>query len=341
MRIKILFILCILITSQACLKDDNSTSNQDTFQYIWDEFDQNYGGFISRNIDWDSIYLIYQPQAAQSVTESEIFDICSEMIDNLDDQHVSIYSHKLDRGFASGKEGDEIFAEAEYDSTVVKNNYLAEFKSINIVDETIIYGTLNDKNLGFLFIPNFGFDGERWFEKIDDIILELEDTDGLILDVRNNGGGSPLIDRFIASRFVAEEKFVFSIKTRNGPNHTDFDEPTEYYSTPEGDFQYTKNTIILTNHSTVSAGEEFVLFLQTQSHITVVGDSTSNAFSTTPFAKLLPNGWEVDCPNQLYSYPDGTSPEGIGIVPDYYIRNDSLDVQNGIDKVLEKAIEML
>ena len=31
---------------------------------------------------------------------------------------------------------------------------------------------------------------------------------------------------------------------------------------------------------------------------------------------------------------------GIGIVPNIYIRNDRLDVQNGIDKVLEKAIEM-
>ena len=204
-----------------------------------------------------------------------------------------------------------------------------------------MYGTVQGKNIGYIYIPSFGFDGVSWFEEIDRIISELIDTDGLILDVRNNGGGSPIIDRYMAARFVAEEKVVFTIQTRDGPMHTDFDEPTTYFAKPEGAQQYTKNIVLLINHSTVSAGEEFALFLETQPHVTVVGDTTSNALSTVPFSRLLPNGWEMSIANQLYLYPDGTSPEGVGIVPDFYLRNDSLDIQNGIDEVLEKAIEFL
>ncbi|MFK8057755.1 MAG: hypothetical protein AB8F78_16630 [Saprospiraceae bacterium] len=56
---------------------------------------------------------------------------------------------------------------------------------------------------------------------------------------------------------------------------------------------------------------------------------------------MLPNGWELGFPTQFYLYPDGTSPEGVGIVPDIYLRNDTLDVQNGIDRELEKAIDLL
>lgn len=78
-----------------------------------------------------------------------------------------------------------------------------------------------------------------------------------------------------------------------------------------------------------------------QPHVTVVGDTASNAFATETFVRLLPNGWELGFPTQFYLYPDGTSPEGVGIVPDIYLRNDTLDVQNGIDRELEKAIDLL
>jgi len=94
------------------------------------------------------------------------------------------------------------------------------------------------------------------------------------------------------------------------------------------DQQYTKPIVALTNHSTVSAGEEFLLYLITQNHVTVVGDVTSNAFSTTGFDRLLPNGFWYQLSHQLYTYPDGSSPEGTGIIPDIPIVNDSLDVQD-------------
>jgi len=104
---------------QGCLNDDVENNNPAIFQYIWDDMDQNYGGFIPRNIDWDSIYDIYQPQVGSTETESEIFDICTEMLDALDDQHIFVYSNNLDRGFSSGKEGDELLAELEFDTTMI------------------------------------------------------------------------------------------------------------------------------------------------------------------------------------------------------------------------------
>jgi len=336
----LLYICCMAFALQSCLKDDIGKSQVETFQYIWDELDQNYGGFMPRKVDWNSVYAIYYPKASACTTDLQLFDVCASMLDLLDDQHVFIYSNKLDKGHASGKEGDELLAEAEFDLSIVKSNYLGDFELIDVTDEQLVYGEILDKNVGYIYLPSFDFDGVRWFEQIDDVIIDLMETDGLIIDVRNNGGGSPLIDRYIASRFVAEEKYVFSIQSRNGKEQSDFDEPIQYFAIPEGSFQYTKSIAILANHSTVSAGEEFMLFLETQPHVTIVGDSTSNAFATETFVRLIPNSWELGFPSQLYTYPDGSSPEGIGIVPDIYIRNDSIDVQNGIDKVLEKAIQM-
>lgn len=341
MKNKILFTFCVTIAFSSCLKDDIGTSHENTFQYIWDEMDQNYGGFGPRNIDWYAIYQTYYPQVQSSTTDRELWEVCTDMLDLLDDLHVVMYSSDLDEGYSSNTEFDEDLVEREFELDIVKDNYIEDFTTVLADEKDFVYGMIRGKNIGYIFIPNFEFNDSNWHEKIDDAIRFLQNTDGLILDVRNNDGGAPIIDRFMAARFVGEEKLAFTIQTRNGPNHDDFDAPTEYYSKPAGPLQYTNPTIALTNHAAVSAGEEFLLFLENQSHITVMGDTTSNAFSSVAFNRLLPNGWEFGYPNQLYLYPDGSSPEGIGIVPDIYIRNDSLDVQNGIDKILEQAIEML
>jgi len=115
MKSKLIFLLCTVITIQVCLKDDIENSNQAIFQFIWDDMDQNYGGFIPRTIAWDSIYEIYLPQVVLSNTELELFDICKEMLNGLDDQHIFLYSNNLDEGFSSGEEGDEEFTDKEFD----------------------------------------------------------------------------------------------------------------------------------------------------------------------------------------------------------------------------------
>ncbi|MGB1206783.1 MAG: S41 family peptidase [Chitinophagales bacterium] len=340
---KIIYSIFIIIVSlsQACIKDDVANNNEAIFNYIWTEMDENYGGFIPRKINWDSIYVAYQPLAMASNTEDELWDICTSIIDVFDDQHIAIVDDVGKKGFASGKIGDELLAEKEFNINVIKEQYLENnFTALSVGDEDFVYGTIKNKNIGYIYMPHFSNIND-WYFEIDTAIEALLSTDGLIVDIRNNGGGAPLIDRYVASRFIAERKLAFSIQTRNGEAHTDFDEPTVYFAEAAGNQQYTKPTILLINHSTVSAGEEFALFLETQNHITVVGDTTSNAFSTVAFTRFLPNGWRFMFPNQLYSYPDGSSPEGVGIIPDIYFQNDSLDIQNNIDKVLEKGIELL
>jgi len=268
------------------------------------------------------------------------------MLDVLDDQHVSMSDNIEDgKGFASGKNDDELFAEKEFKLKNIVDNYLKDDYTGIIFDEEdeenqYVYGTIEGQNIGYIYFPHFYESSDEWHKEVDTAIEQLKDTDGLIVDVRNNGGGVPVINRYVARRFMETEKYIFSVQTRNGPEHDDFDAPIKYYSTPEGE-TYTKPTIALINHSTVSAGEEFMIFLQSQDHINVLGSPTSNAFSTNGFEKFLPNGWNFKFPTQLYLYPDGMSPEGVGIIPDIYRVNDTVEVNLGIDRLLESAVELL
>jgi len=103
MKNKLFIIFLFFIVSQGCIEDDLGISNEETFRFIWDEMDQNYGGFIPRNVNWDDVYTIYAPQVPASNTELEIWDICTDMLDILDDTHIFLYSNNLDKGFSSGE----------------------------------------------------------------------------------------------------------------------------------------------------------------------------------------------------------------------------------------------
>ncbi len=339
----VIYLLILSFGLSSCIKDDVENNNEEIFQSIWKDMDENYGGFIPRNIDWDSMYNIYHPQAQLAQNEMELWDVCTDMLDALDDQHISMHMD-TGFGFVSGKEA-ELASEKEFSLDNVLSEYLEEgYENIlwnaNYPDYQFVYGKLKGANLGYIYFPHFDSLDDNWHETIDEANTFFSDVDGLVVDVRNNGGGNPIINRYAAHRFMKDEKFIFSIQTRNGPEHDDFDEPIDYYSKSEGT-TFTKPIIALTNKSTVSAGEEFMIYMQSQDHVTVLGSVTSNAFSTNGFDRFLPNGWSYQLPVQLYLYPDGTSPEGVGIIPDIEMVNFEEDVESGLDKVLERAIELL
>jgi len=342
---KLTIILTATICFWSCIKDDIENSNTKIFETIWEEFDKNYGGFIPRQINWDSTYQVFAPQVSENMSELQLFEVCTSMLDIFDDQHVSLKTRENGGlGFSSGKTGDETLADKEFRVANVIDNYLESdyfFDDFGQDDREFqfVYGKLNNENIGYIYLPHFETSSNDWHKQIDDAIETLSDTKGLIVDVRNNGGGFPVIDRYVAKRFMKDEKYIFSIQTRNGPEHNDFDEPTDYFSTPSEN-TYTKPIIALINKSTVSAGEEFMLYMQSQDHVTVLGSETSNAFSGVSFLRFFPNEWQLRLPVQLYTYPDGSSPEGIGIIPDIYMKNDTLDVANGIDKILENATSL-
>ncbi len=331
-----------LLLMMACLKNKELVEDTPTsiFEYVWNDFDQHYGGFEQRNVDWDAVYTQFAPRVNDNISDIELWNVLTEMMDLLDDQHVAITDTKTGKGFASGKLNDELLAEREFDLELIKTSYLAEdYQTLDSDGEDFVYGTIEGENIGYIHFPNF--EEDVWQLEFDNVIAELSTTDGLIVDDRNNGGGIPLSARFASGRFAQTKELAFNVQSKNGPGPNDFDEKSPYYMEPQGAQQYTKPIVALCNHSTVSAGEEFLLYLKTQEHIQIVGDSTSNALATPTFKRMLPNAWHYQLPTQLYTVADGSSPEGIGIVPDVYLRNDTLNVQAGLDEVLEFGVELL
>lgn len=121
----------------------------------------------------------------------------------------------------------------------------------------------------------------------------------------------------------------------------DFDTPTSWFTNPEGSFQFKKPVILLTDRFTASGAEIFSLNMRAFEYVTVMGDSTAGDFSDISNTRFLPNGWVYTYSPQLYLTPTGQSLEGIGIVPEIYIKNTKDDIEAGNDLVLEEAIQYL
>ncbi len=325
---------------KAFLGEDEPNDPINNFELFWNDFDQHYGLFQARGWNWDSIYTVYSPQVTDQTTDGELWDIFTDMIGYLDDSHTFVVSPPpSERFFASGSENDSI-VDAEFSFDLVKSNYLENIKDIPYTDQDsdFIYGTIKNKDIGYIFIEAIETSNNDY---MDDVLKDIGNHKGMILDLRNNSGGDDQTADAIAGRFADGDHFIYTVQERNGPNHTDFAEKKMYYTSKQGTEHFSKPLIVLTDQITVSAAEVLLLHLKSFNQVTQIGDVTSGDFSDISMRKFLPNGWQYQFSIMQFLLPDGSSLDGVGHVPDVVVRNTVADIQAGEDKVLEKALEYL
>ncbi|NIO20125.1 MAG: peptidase, S41 family protein, partial [Candidatus Aenigmarchaeota archaeon] len=177
---------------------------------------------------------------------------------------------------------------------------------------------------------------------MDQVMEYFRSVEAVVVDVRFNMGGYDGLAMMIANRFADRKRLAFTTKAVYGKGFT---EPQEFYVRPEGDFQFTGPTFLLTSERTVSAAEIFVICMMAYPHVTRVGGTTAGALSNA-LTKYLPNGWRLEISNQVCEAADGNVYEGIGIppqveVPVFIPGNIYPGLKQAVDKAVflaEKAI---
>ncbi|WP_290696920.1 S41 family peptidase [Lacinutrix sp.] len=342
MRTKLTLILFIYISFLPIYAQKITENPIVNFDKLWSEFDNRYANFKLKSIDWDSVYAKYRPKISEESTSNELFNVCCEMLKELDDGHISL-------------EG-EINAKERYCGIENKVHIISEFKSFNnlriLVDKSLeengFSSFMNKKknglinfsvsaNYGYLRIDEMeGFAIGELKKSINQAIRTFQDKKGLIIDVRFNGGGDDLISYKIAGRFADKKRLGHYKQTRiNGTSN--FTELESWYLKPKGRKQFTNPIIILTSDWSASATEIFILAMKELPYVTIIGDTTEGILSDMyPFK--LPNGWKGTLSHQKYFSTKMVNYEGKGIEPDFKILNYKQDKS---DVVLLKAIELL
>ena len=302
------------------------------FEELWQSFEEDYAIFEERNVDWKAQYDLYRPQVTDQTTDDELHDIFRNMLRPLDDGHVSLVAPNK-KYYFSNLIYDERIDDELFDLDVIKENYLDSDYSINGYDLNT-YGLL-EGNIGYVHMVWVSDN----FPGIHEILDDFENTNGLIIDFRHNGGGDLTWAFENFGRFTDQERYTHRTKTKNGKGKDDYDEWHEWRIYPKGRY-YDRPIVLLTDRFTLSAAERATMAFKSLPNVTQIGDTTSGGISTKVLHEL-PNGWYYSVCPQKSEFLDGKSYEGIGFDPDISVINTMEEINNGIDRTLEAALNHL
>jgi len=185
-------------------------------------------------------------------------------------------------------------------------------------------------SIGFIQLNQFGDDSVK---EVKDALNDIRnrEADGVIIDVRFNGGGylEGAVD--ITSMFLREGKVV-SVERRNG-------EPTNHYvsgrpSDPDIPL------VILINEGSASASEILAGCLQDHERATVVGKKSFGK-GTVQEVFDLPGNASVRMTVARWLTPNGTDLGKDGVVPDIEIDRTRQQIIDEVDPQLDAAIEWM
>lgn len=329
-------VVAVTAVSMTCCNsiEDYDNNNLGNFDALWTFVDQHYCFFDQKDIDWDSIGERYREEAARCASQRALFNVMARMLDELRDGHVNLSSW-FDTSYYR-KWWSEY--PQNYDARIVEQNYLA-FDYHNL--GSTYYGILMPANIGYLRIPTFASGlGES---NIDAILSYFRLCSGLIIDVRDNGGGDLTNVEPYVRRFITEPIVAGYMVHKNGTGHDDFAKPYQYTYTPAPRPRqlWTKPVAVLVNRSTFSAANNFAGIMKTLPQVILVGATTGGG-SGMPMSSELPNGWGVRISACRILDPAARDTEfGVEPTGGYAVDMTPEQIAAGRDVIIDTAIEAL
>jgi len=199
-KICLCFVILVLQScSEIIVPDSDSNLNVDDFESAWNHINLIYPLFDFKKIDWDAIHTEYRVRAEQSVGD-EIYAVLIDLVGELKDAHAKV----ITLGGLSIRPYNS--PRTLRDKDVFKPNVIRKYfnKPLRVVgNESIEYEFVAD-NVGYVRIATFGNALQGNVNDIDIVLDYFSSAGGLIVDVRNNGGGSSVVYDQIIGRLINE-----------------------------------------------------------------------------------------------------------------------------------------
>lgn len=295
---------------------------------LWKTIDTKYCYVESKGIDWQAIHDEYITKAALLKKDDPVtlFDLCAAMLDSLHDGHVNLYSD-FDRSYNTAWYENY---PANYDSHL-QSLYLRDYR----IAGGLYYCTIDGGMIGYIyynsFSNSFSISNMAW------ILASFADCRGIILDVRNNGGGDITNAYRLAAPFFSKSQTIGYWHHKNGPSHNDFSpmEEMRLDASLSGGLKWNKPVIVLCNRRSYSATNLFVSMMRYADLSTIIG-GVSGGGGGMPMSYELPCGWMVRF-SSVRMYDREKKDIEAGIEPDVLVTMQSTDK----DDIIEKAIELI
>ena len=324
---------CMLIMLWSCVREEQfDNTPKGNLDALWTIIDEHYCFLDYKHqtlgVDWNEVHSRYATRISDDMNRYQLFEVLAEMLAELRDGHVNLYSPAdVGRNWSWHEDYPSNFRVDIQDGYLGTDYKIASGLRYRFLDDNIAYVVCKS------FSSGIG-DGN-----LDELMHNLRSANGLILDLRDNSGGDLTNAETLAARFIDERRLVGYISHKTGRGHNDFSEPEAQYLEPSTGVRWMKRAVVLTNRSCYSATNIFVRNVKGLPRVTVMGDRTGGG-SGMPFSSEIPNGWAVRfsaCP----MFDAQMNQIEFGIEPDIYVAMDEGDAARGIDTIIEQARRLL
>ncbi len=194
-----------------------------------------------------------------------------------------------------------------------------------------VTGEMLDDGIAYIQLINFG---EKTHQDLRNTLKDLlkQKPVGLILDMRNNGGGylNTAID--VASEFVSQSPIMYE-EFGDGERIT-------YKAKPNG-LATEIPLVVLINEGTASASEITAGAIQDYGRGVLVGKTSYGKGSVQNWVTLQNDQGAIRVTIARWLTPNERQINALGLAPDYEIEITEEDIEAERDTQLEKAIELL
>jgi carboxyl-terminal processing protease len=268
-----------------------------------------------------------------------------------DEEPVDVVDMRLDKAvqLIRGPKGTEVTLTVKKRDGIYQDITIE--RDVVILDETfaksLILQDNNDENkTGYIYLPKFYLDlkgnkGRSCAEDVEKEIekLKKENVNGIILDLRNNGGGSLQDVVKIAGMFI-EKGPIVQVKSRYGEPYVLKDKNPA--------IQFTKPLVVMVNAFSASASEIFSAAIQDYHRGIIVGSNSTYGKGTVQrfinFDDIVPKKFNqykplgsIKMTIQKFYRIDGGTTQLKGVIPDILLPDEYSYIEIG-EKEQENAM---
>ena len=295
------------------------------YEFLWEDLRDRYAYFELKGIDWDEVGEEYRERIHPDMSEVELFDTLADLLFELEDGHVNLTS-----SFNRSRNWD-FFQDypLDYNQGIIDRNYLGR--------DFWITGPVRSQIIDSVLYVNYRtFMEGITSSHVDALMWRADGLDGVIIDVRSNGGGSLDNARRLAAAFTDEGYVYGQVRIKDGPCADCFSSWTDLTVPSRTGPRYTGPVVVLTDRASYSTTTYFAEMMRLNPRATLVGSQTGGGGGTPAYGEL-PNGWTYRFSATQAVNVDGEHLE-VGVPVDEEVHLDPEDEQDGVDTIIEYAL---
>lgn len=324
----------IIIGLSSCIPQSPIETDQiANFEALWTVIDERYCFLEEKDVDWDMIHTTYLNKLKEEEYSAlGFFNLMSEMLDELKDGHVNLYSDFDISAYPIAPDpttGLNIYARSRH------------LRGRLMISGGMRYGVYQtkDKGVTFGYISYGSFSNSLGNMKVILSIFNAAKVDAIILDLRGNGGGSLDNCEELLSYFIKDKTLIGYTVHKIGPGRSSFSKPKAHYISPSSKGSMTDEPVILLqDRSCYSAANDFIYKVKIAPNVVCIGEKTGGG-AGMPATAELPNGWKIRY-SAVKSYDKDMKLLEGGIEPDIEVHNESYYKKpDAVDQILITAIK--